>query len=288
MSFISYNSKQSVGCNKNSYFSISWKNFILTNHSVKYPLIKPKYYANLFKELAQFIKNPRFVLNTEKSTRIKIYDTVGLFVLKIFFLIALAMVMALISPWFDPENITKSNMSERFSIPMFLLVGGFILPLLEEVCFRLSIRFKPLHLALTLAVVCYYLLTKAVYATSFSMIDESFVIRAFSSLAFGFIVYLISSIQKVKFSLAYFWQMNVKWIYYISCASFAWVHIFNYELSLVNLILLPIITLPQLMSALINGYTRLAFGFQYPLLFHFTNNVIAIGISQLPFSDLLR
>lgn len=254
---------------------------------MKYPLIKPAYYLNLFKELVQFIKKPRFETDRKKSTRMKIYDTIGLFVLKIFFLVILGFLMTLVSPWFDPENISKSNMSERFSFPMLLLVGGFILPLVEEVCFRLSLRFKPIYLSLTVTVICYYILTKSVYDTSNSMVDESFFLRVSTSLAVGLLTYPIYSYKNIKHELAYFWQQNVRWIYYISCAAFAWVHIFNYEMSLVNLLLLPVITLPQLMSASINGYTRLAFGFQYPLIFHITTNIIAISMAQLPFEDLL-
>ena len=251
---------------------------------MNYPLAKPAYYFTLFKELIRFIRNPKSESNTEKSTRIKIYDTIGLFVLKVFFLVILAVFMAIISPWFDPENISKSNMLERFEFPMLLLVGGFILPLIEEVCFRLSLRFQPLHLSLTFMVICYYVLTKLIYHTSLSMVDESFTVRVLTSLGFGLLTYPIFSSQKVKSVFGKFWQRNIKWIYYISCLSFAWIHIFNYELSLLNLLFLPLITLPQLMSAIINGYTRLVFGFQYPLFFHFVNNLISIGLTQLAFS----
>ncbi len=254
---------------------------------MNYPLIKPTYYFHLFKEIKQFIKYPDFQLNVKKSTREKVYDTIGLFVLKVFFLIILGIIMALISPWFDPENLSKSNMSERFDFLMLLLVGGFILPLLEEICFRLSLRFKPSYLSATVAVICYYVLTKAVYHTSFSVVDESFIQRITVSLVTGMLLYPILSYRKVKFGLAYFWQQNVRWIYYASFIIFSWIHIFNYELTSLNIVLLPIITLPQLMSGIINGYTRLAFGFQYPLIFHFVNNLIAISISQLSFEDLM-
>lgn len=247
-----------------------------------YPLIKPIYYLNLLKQLISFIKNPELQPDRKKSIRMKVYDTIGLFVLKVFFLVILALFMALVSPWFDPENISKSNMVDRYEFPILLLVGGFILPLVEEVCFRLSLRFRPIYLSLTSLVICYYLLTKLAFHTSISMVDESFLLRVLVSFSIGLFSYPIFAHKKVKFSLAYFWQMNVRWIYYISCLSFAFIHIFNYELTLINLLLLPLITLPQLMSAIINGYTRLAFGFQYPLLFHITNNLIAISLTQLP------
>jgi hypothetical protein len=46
--------------------------------------------------------------------------------------------------------------------------------------------------------------------------------------------------------------------------SFAWLHIFNFEMNLTNILWLPILTLPQLFSATIAGYTRVAFLISIP------------------------
>lgn len=252
-------------------------------YHMNYPLIKTRYYLSLFKEIWGFIKKPANDRDQDKSTKLKIYDTIGLFVLKILFLIPASVLIGLIH---DPENLTKSNMAERFSPFVLILVAVLILPVIEEICFRLSLKFKPIYFASSLGVLSYYVLTKAIFHTKISAVDDSFLVRVLYSLGLAIVVYMIVQLSSpINKLLANFWQNHFPWIYYISCLSFAWIHFFNYEANLMNLLFLPLITLPQLMSGIISGYTRVTFGFQYPLLFHMATNFVAISISLLPFAD---
>ncbi len=162
---------------------------------MNYPLIKPKYYFSLFKEILNFIKNPKNEKNRTKSTKQKIYDTIGLLILKMLFLIPVVLFFAVI---YDPENIQKGNMSERFTPMILLLVGVVILPFLEETLFRLSLKFKPFYLALTSSVLCYYILTKLVFHTKLSGVDESFIMRVVISISLGLIFYPIITIKSFK------------------------------------------------------------------------------------------
>ena len=251
---------------------------------MNYPLIKPKYYFSLFGDILNFIKKPRLEKNLKKTTRIKVYDTIGLYVLKIIFLIPLVVFFAVV---YDPENVQGDRMMDRFSPFVFLLVGGFILPLVEEVAFRLSLRFRPIYFALSSSVFAYYILTKFVFSTKISAVDESFTVRIIISVLLGVILYALISYNVIKVALTSFWERHFRIIYYTSCIVFAWIHINKYELNTLNILLVPILTLPQLMSAVINGYTRVSFGFQYPLLFHISNNLIGIGLTFLPLGDMI-
>ena len=161
-------------------------------------------------------------------------------------------------------------------------MGGLILPLYEEICFRLSLKFKPLYAALTFTSLSYYLLTKAIYKTNLSLVDETFYTRVLLSLFIGVIAYALMYRKKIAQKLAAIWENNIRWIYYLSCVLFAWLHIFNFELTCTNVLLLPIITLPQLFSATIAGYTRLSFGFKYPLFVHMGTNLLFISLTFLP------
>lgn len=252
---------------------------------MKYPLIRLSYYRTLLKEISAYVIKPSYPPNRIKSTKEKVIDMIGLFVLKMACIVLLALLMGLISTVHDPVNLSKSNMHERFSPLLLLLVGGFILPTVEEVCFRLSLRFKPIYLSLTLTVITYYILTKGVYGTSISMVDESFMLRIGTSLFVGLFCFPLLKVRSVRTNLEKFLKANFRWFYYSTCLIFAWIHIFNYELSVANLLLLPLITSPQLLSSIIYGYARVAFGFQYPLLFHVTNNLIGLSISLLPLID---
>lgn len=246
---------------------------------ISYPLIKPKYYKSLLIDLLSFIKSPKDNSSIEKSATQKIYDTIGLFFIKVIFSITVASLLQFV---YEPENLTSTSMTERFSPLLLLVVGGIILPLFEEVTFRLSLKFKPIYFALTSGTFTYYILTKAVFKSRLSLVDETFWSRVTTAVVVMLIIYLVSRTKNVKNMLQNYWQKHFRMIYYFSCVSFAWLHIFNFELNLTNLLWLPILTLPQLFSATIAGYTRVTFGFQYPLLLHMTTNFLFLSLTFLP------
>lgn len=246
---------------------------------MNYPFVKPIFYLGLIKNLIQFVSQPQYLPLKDLTVRNKIYDTLGLFLIKLVFSLLVANVLAV---FYEPKNITDANMANRFTPLVYLLVGGVILPLYEEICFRLSLKFKPLYAALTFVSLSYYLLTKAIYKTNLSLVDDTFYTRVLLSLFIGVIAYALMYRKKIAQKLAVLWENNIRWIYYLSCVLFAWLHIFNFELTCTNLLLLPIITLPQLFSATIAGYTRLSFGFKYPLFVHMGTNLLFISLTFLP------
>ena len=247
---------------------------------MNFPFVKPKYYWRLAVNLVQFISRPSADFRKEKVVKNKVYDTIGLFIIKVVFSLT---VSGLISLFYEPKNLATTGMAERFTPFVFLMVGGIILPLLEETCFRLSLKFKPTYFALSMGAVCYYILTKMVYQTKVSMIDDSFVYRVVGAVSVMVLLYPIVNRNRLRNALEAFWKSNFSMIYYFSCLSFAWMHIFNFELNLTNLLLLPILTLPQLFSAAIAGFTRIVFGFRYPLIVHMATNMLFISLSFLPF-----
>ena len=247
-----------------------------------YPLVKPRYYRSLLKDIIDFIAHPHNEPDLVKSARLKVYDTIGVYILKMMCLIPVLLFFAMV---YDPVNVQSANMAERFSPLVFLLVGGLILPLVEEIAFRLSLIYKPIYLSLTFTALTYYFLTKAIYHTKISAVDETFVTRVSIAVVIGIILFAIQHLKSVEEVLASFWQRHFRSIFYISSLVFAWMHISKYELVVLNIVLLPILTLPQLMSAIIYGYTRVKFGFQYPLVLHMVMNLIVIGLSLLPFAD---
>lgn len=247
---------------------------------ISYPLIRPKYYRSLINDLVNFIRFPKENQSIEKTVNNKIYDTIGLFLIKVVFSLTVASLLQFI---YEPENLTSTSMTERFEPLLLLVVGGFLLPVFEEITFRLSLKFNPIYLALTSGAFTYYVLTKAIFKSRLSLVDDTFGYRAITALIIVSIMYVVFSRKNIKLILKQCWERHFRIIYYVSCVSFAWLHIFNFELNLTNLLWLPILTLPQLFSATIAGYTRVAFGFTYPLLLHMFTNVLFISLTFLPF-----
>lgn len=247
---------------------------------ISYPLIKPKYYVSLIKDLMNFIRHPSDKLSIDKTVNNKIYDTIGLFFIKVFFSITVASLLQFI---YDPKNLTSTSMSERFSPLLLLAIGGIVLPVFEEITFRLSLKFNPIYLSLTSGAFTYYVLTKAVFKSRLSLVDDTFWYRILAAIIIVSITYVVGSRKNIRSTLQQCWEKHFRLIYYLSCISFAWLHIFNFELNLMNFLWLPLLTLPQLFSATIAGYTRVVFGFQYPLLVHMSTNILFLCLTFLPF-----
>ena len=243
-----------------------------------YPLIKPNYYWSLIIDLGNFIKSPSLKPSTKKTVKNKVYDTIGLFFIKVVFSIVITSLLQFI---YEPENLTSSNMAERFEPLLLLLVGGIILPFFEEITFRLSLKFNPIYFALTSGAFTYYMLTKVVFTSRISLLDETFWHRIIPALIVIPLAYAIYRRKSVNIILEGFWEKHFRLLYYLSCVSFSWLHIFNFKLSLINLLWLPVLTLPQLFSATIAGYTRVVFGFQYPLLVHMCTNLFFLSLTFL-------
>lgn len=262
--------------------------FLITHEeTMTLTLVRPSYYTGLFKRLLSFTRHPVAGVDVGIPLKQKLTDTAGLFVIKLFLLLAIAVLMAVLSPVFDPQNVSIDNIVERFSPIALLFVAGLALPLLEEVGFRLSLTFKPIYLALSLGVLCYYFLTKVVFGTSNSLVDESFALRVGVSLAICAMLYLVFRLPQVSKFLCVAWKKHFRWIFYVTCAAFALVHLFNFKLSIVHVVLMPLITLPQIVSGIIYGYARVTLGFQYALLAHIANNLLFVLSSFLPEGDLI-
>lgn len=243
-----------------------------------YPLVRPRYYLLLYRDIIAFLRRPHPERRKDKSVRLKIYDTIGLNILKFVALVPVVLFFAVV---YDPENVQSISMAERFSPVMLLLMGGLVLPFFEEIGFRLSLVFRPIYLAMTFSVLTYYFLTKAVFHTNISLVDDSFPLRLGLSIMMGLIAFPVLHHKTVSERLQAFWVANFRTVFYLACVVFAWMHITKYEVNLVNVMLLPILTLPQLLSAIIYGYTRVAFGFRYPVFLHMAMNSAIISLSLL-------
>lgn len=240
---------------------------------MKFRFINPKQYYNEFLKFKNYILKPVYIGANTNTISQSIGGTWTIFVIKVVLTIIVGIVVALL---YDPVNQTKLNWLEIYTTGTIFLLSMIILPSLEEIAFRLSLKFRPIYVSLTLGVLAYYVITKGVYQTKLSTIDTHFVIRLLISVLTMLIsLVIIASSSKIKNGLERFWQTNFKWVFYFFCITFSLLHILNYELNLKHLLLLPLITLPKLVSALTYGYVRMHYGFIYSLGLHMFWNGLA-------------
>lgn len=245
---------------------------------MNFKLINPKYYYREFKQLSSFVLRPTYTAHSSLPVPQKVQGTWAMVVVKMVLAIIVGVAIGL---FYDPENKTTSSMAERFSPALLLLISVFAFPLLEEIAYRLSLKFKPIYLALTLGVIAYYIFSKAVYQTKLSDVDNHFTERVLFALSILIVSFPIFSIPKINQRLERFWQQHFSWVFYFFSITFAWVHILNYELSLEHVLLMPVITLPKLVSALCYGYVRIQYGFIYCFAIHILNNGIGFIVKMI-------
>ena len=247
---------------------------------MKLRFITPKHYYQEFLKFINYILNPTYIESSNTTVLHNMKGTWNVFVIKIVLTIIIG---ALVTLLIDPVNQRTIRWIELYSTGTIFLLSIIILPLLEEVSFRLSFRFNPVYLALTLGVLAYYGVTKIGYQTNLSNTEIHFNVRVLISVITILTSYMLVSQTNIKNQLDKFWKVHFKWIFYFFCITFAWMHILNYELNLKHLLLLPLITLPKLVSAITYGYIRMHYGFIYSLGLHMCWNGMGFMMSLFSF-----
>ena len=243
---------------------------------MKARLLHRAYYYQEFLTFIGYILNPTYIAPNNNTVLQNVKGTWSVFVIKTILTIIIGVSVTLI---IDPANQTTVRWNEIYTTGTIFLLSMIILPLLEEISFRMSLRFKPVYLALSIGILSYYGITKMVYQTNLTNTDHHFNVRVLISLTTILITYMIVSPSKIKGHLDTFWKVHFKWIFYFFCITFAWMHILNYELNVKHLLLLPLITLPKLVSAISYGYIRMHYGFIYSLGLHVFWNSIGFIMS---------
>jgi len=240
-------------------------------------LLSARTYVNTARQLWLFIKTPKADSSDSITGPQKLKATWSVFIVKLVVTIVISMVVGLI---YDPVNTTSSRHAE-FTIFKMILVGVLVLPFLEEVAFRLSLKFKPLYLALSTAVLVYYLSTKGIYQTQLSNLEDHFNIRVLLSVTSFIVAYPLYNWSPLQRRLQHIWQKHLSWVLYVFCLFFALVHTLNYELTPWTMVMLPLILLPKLFAAFCYSFVRLRMGFIYAVAMHLLWNGMGVVLSLI-------
>lgn len=239
-------------------------------------IINPKYYYSLFIELIRFLIKPEINKGLRISQNERIINTIILLIIKFIFIITssfIAKIVITLLLEMNANNVGFEKMEKLYSPLVLLFIVSIIGPFMEEFGFRLSLRFKPIYLSFSISILSYFFITKSIYQTYNTDLGNEFFLRVLISVFLGIITFFISNKNKNIFQN--FWKSNFSWLFYLSILSFGFIHILNYDLSLKVLLLMPLITLPQIISGAIYGFIRVNYGFIFNLLAHvFTNFAI--------------
>lgn len=229
-------------------------------------LINPKYYLTKLIDIGRFTLKPIGPPTDNKTTIHKLTDLLVILVITLTF--------SLLAFYFNVYYVKPMPTSKLFEWQQklgpvyFFLFSVFLIPLVEESTFRLPLKFSSLFLSISFCLFFYKFISSTFFNSSMYEMSSYPVSRISFAIVAAFLFYLIVSKEKINKRLDSFWTKHFRLIFYILCILFAFIHVNNYRPSSYNMLLVPIITLPQLILGLTAGYMRINYGFVYAFGLH--------------------
>ena len=204
-----------------------------------------------FHALWRFIKKPVELSEDKASLQLKIGTCGALFLIQIPpLLVLMALVGGLEQLGLWDEDMHSLQKIFREMEPVLIFFFAVIMaPLLEEVMFRLILRFRSNFLIL-------------------------WSIHIGVALQLGQKRSLLKTARKV-------WDKFYDWVFYLMTMAFGLMHIMNFEPSLNIYLLAPILVAPQILIGINLGYLRVRFGLIWSILFHAFYNGVLMSIALL-------
>ena len=204
-----------------------------------------------FHALWRFIKKPVELSEDKASLQLKIGTCGALFLIQIpplLVLMALVGGLEQLGLWDEDMHSLQKIFQEMEPVLIFFF-AVIMAPLLEEVMFRLILRFRSNFLIL-------------------------WSIHIGVALQLGQKRSLLKTARKV-------WDKFYGLVFYLMTMAFGLMHIMNFEPSLNIYLLAPILVAPQILIGINLGYLRVRFGLIWSILFHAFYNGVLMSIALL-------
>lgn len=204
-------------------------------------------------DFLNFLKNPIDQPSEVQTKSHKLKRLLSLLAIDIPIMGVLLVVIGIFSKLglINTENHQVPLLLEQFPVWLIIVLTVVILPFVEEIIFRLYLRFRRNYLA-------------------------------------RFVVLLSPNKLKTETSLNNLWNSNYRFVFYFSAIIFGVVHISNYELSSTTLYLIPILILPQIILGLFSGYLRVRYNLLLGYFMHALHNAFFISISLLSLGNPVK
>jgi len=197
-----------------------------------------------YSDLFLYLKRPTAVIDGNQTLKDKL-SKLGLILVLDLLIAAICVLLLTVLEHFDLvsiENHKIIKMLEEMSAAEVILAGVIVIPLIEELIFRLYLRY-----------------------------ENNYPLRLFLSL---FYITGKSNKERIEGFVKKKWYKLYPFIFYFSAVLFGFVHIFNFEVDLKMLLLFPIITAPQIFVGIFAAYLRINYSLIWGFLLHALHNLI--------------
>ena len=203
------------------------------------------------KDFLNFLKNPvekQDPIQTTQHKSKRFFAILAIeFVVSVIILAIIAGIEAL--GFINTDDHAITSMLEELPIWLMMLFGAVLAPVLEELVFRLPLRFKYNYFARFM-----------IFAASVTGRRNKI---------------------KTQFYLRNFWRKNFRLIFYLSALLFSLLHLTNFEISTIILIFAPILIASQFFGGLVLGYLRVRYNLLLAILSHSLFNTILFTVSLI-------
>lgn len=223
------------------------------------------------------IINPKTIDNKDYSIKYKIKVVLLLFIILLVlvtFSIFLRYILFHLRIIENVENIGLNNIETYQSQIMIFIYLCLYSPIIEELTYRLFLRFNSINLSISFGLIIFSIST-IVFKTAIINLPSRYIISALIGILVGMVAFYFLRKKRIKEVFSTFWDKRFTFIFYLSVILFALAHIRNYNYNLNFLIFSPIILLPRLLNGYMFGYIRIKYGITWSIAIHFINNFLA-------------
>jgi hypothetical protein len=247
------------------------------------------------RDLFLFLRQPDYETMQDLTVKSKFLILFKLFILTYLGLIIVSIPLAILQKTEIMGEVTQKTqfIYETIKIdfagfrPYFLVSVILIVPILEELSFRLALdnynnKFLVISVSVFLGMFLGDYLSQSLWLPN-SYLAYFLIYYIYIVLASG-VLYLIirTDFVKRKFDrIKTVWNTKPGLIFYLIAVFFAILHINNLEIKTNDLIFIPLIILPFFVGGLSLGYLRVRLGIKYSIILHVIINGLAFGLLDL-------
>ncbi|NJK41007.1 MAG: CPBP family intramembrane metalloprotease [Acaryochloridaceae cyanobacterium SU_2_1] len=242
----------------------------MNHNSFPEPPTKPE---SLLGQFFRFLRRPLYTVNIPKDHP-GIGDILRLYSLVILTVLALGLISSMVADYIQSGHILEDD--KTLSPANLVVFGVFIAPLVEEMIFRLPLRYTPLNLTLPLHFLLVILVLILVGTKILPAIAAMPLIVTIISAGLLLRHWLKLKVNPKKIHT--FYEKFIGWLVYLSTLSFGLIHITNFTTSFQGStwLLAPLLVLPQIALGFFLAFVRLRHGFWWSVFTHGFHNACAL------------